>query len=157
MGHLVLLSHHPRLRKEQRFIEEFANFLLQGSPRLRGLPTHAPARVARHAYRHSRGGRDWLQASPIDLVCAAMPSQAARWSLGASELAVQLVLRFNEFLVVTRRLSVKDAAFVDGWTRAAQVPVLKDVLRKAIEYDHGHGPRPAGGRGRLRRFPPSHT
>lgn len=151
MGHLLLLSHHPHWRTEQRFVEEFEQYLLQLQPRLRAVPVQAPARVARHAYRHSRRGREWLRASPIDLVCAAMPSQGSHWSLGSSEAAVQLVLKFNEFLVVTRRLSPRDAAFADGWTRAAQVPVLKDVLRRAIADEDGHSARPPRGHGRSRR------
>lgn len=128
MGDVVSLGRHPQRLREQEFVREFEVFLERIGRRPTALPKHAAKAVARCGFRGSAAGQDWTLTSPIDLVCSGLP---ARWTLHSSDLAVQLALDFNDFLAATRRHSVQDAAFLGGWIRAAQVPLLRHMIGAA--------------------------
>lgn len=135
MHNVVPLSNHPRSQQRKVFVNEFLSYLHRTGHQ-HGQTTHrldhsAPRSVARMAYEASLRTKDWLATNPVDLLYAAMPPRPL-WTVPSSDAAVALALRFYDFLVASHRLTPQEAAFMEGWVRAAQAGILKTLLSTCI-------------------------
>jgi hypothetical protein len=109
------------------FMAAFLSFM-HGEPGC-ALVAEAQVRaVARYAYGASQRGARWLDIEPHKLFCAAVPEESSPEELDDAEELCRVFLRF---LVVTKRMGLGDALFMEGWVRSARALFLDILLQEA--------------------------
>lgn len=129
MGEVVQLKRvgAERANVEREWVEAFAAYANSRWHPATRLKRGCARAVARVAYRHSDGGKDWLKVCPADLLVAALPNE---WDERTVDLSTNMTMLFWDFLLSRGAIRSADVAFLEGWTHGGQACLYRLLLER---------------------------